>query len=85
MLGGIVGICSNLLGPGLNELVQKHSKTRKYESKYSQAKVWRDAPPSSDLGWVWNTKEARSQKKKKVKKKLQNSWRRQKILEYNTA
>ena len=49
MLGGIVGILINLMGPGLNELVRKHSKTRKYESKYSQGKVWRDARPSSDL------------------------------------
>ena len=78
----LLAFCSNLMGLGLNELVRKNSKTRKYESKYSQGKVWRDARPSSDLGWVWNTKEARSQKKLKI-------WKThgaiRKILEYNTA
>ena len=75
MLGGIVGILINLMGPGLNELVRKHSKTRKYESKYSQAKVWRDARPSSDLDGGCGTPKKLEAKKNE---NLQNSWRHQK-------
>ena len=40
---------SNSVGPGLNKLVQNHSKTRKPESKYSQVNVWREARSSADL------------------------------------
>ena len=76
MLGGIVGILINLMGPGLNELVRKHSKTRKYESKYSQGKVWRDARLSSDLeGGCGTPKELEAEEKNE---NLQNSWRHQK-------
>ena len=64
MLGGIVGILINLMGPGLNELVRKHSKTRKYESKYSQAKVWRNARPSSDFEGGCGTPKKLEAKKK---------------------
>ena len=53
------------MGPGLNELVRKLSKTRKYESKYSQGKVWRDACPSSDLeGGCGTPKELEAEEKK---------------------
>jgi len=76
MLGGIVGILINLMGPGLNELVRKHSKTRKYESKHSQSKVWRDTRPSCDLeGGFGAPKELEAKKKNE---NLQNSWRHQK-------
>jgi hypothetical protein len=71
------------MGPGLNELVQKHSKTRKYESKYSQAKVLRDVRPSSDLDGGCGTPKKLEAKKKMKICKTHGAIR--KILEYATA